>query len=368
VISTLSISSLRNIISTKIHPSARVNIIYGANGSGKTSLLEAIFFLATARSFRATKAGTAIAYGKDKFTLVANLIATEMPISLGMEREIKGSTLMKLSGKVVTSISQLSQYLPVIVIDNQSFNLIDGSPSIRRKFINKGLFYHQPQFFKLWSKYSKILQQRNSLLKQRQHNNDLLAAWDQQLVELAEKIDDLSKNYLLEFSVIFKQTLSTLLNMPELEMSYYCGWPHKKSYTQCLQDSLAQDMLRGFTSYGPHRGDIHIHIGGIHAKDVLSRGQKKLFVAALMLAQGKFLQQNLGKQSVFLVDDLAAELDENNIQKLCNTLLDMDGQIFITAIEQDRYTGFLGDEQAIKYFAIDKGVVSVAGCQEKAHV
>jgi DNA replication and repair protein RecF len=360
VISTLSISSLRNIISTKIHPTAGVNVIYGANGSGKTSLLEAIFFLATARSFRSNKANTAIAYERDKFTLVANLISADMPLSLGIERDTKGSATMKLSGKVVNSISQLSQYLPVIVIDNQSFNLIDGSPSIRRKFINKGLFYHQPQFLKLWSKYSKILQQRNSLLKQRQHNNSLLEAWDQQLVALAEQIDNLSKDYLLEFTAIFKQTLSALLDIPEVELSYYSGWPHKKAYSKCLQDSLAQDRLRGFTSYGPHRGDIHVHIGGVEARDALSRGQKKLFVAALMLAQGKFLQQDLDKRSVFLVDDLAAELDEHNIQKLCDTLLAMDVQIFITAIEKDRYTRFLGDNKTIEYFAIDQGAVTVA--------
>jgi DNA replication and repair protein RecF len=158
--------------------------------------------------------------------------------------------------------------------------------------------------------------------------------------------------------VVFKDTLRALYDDHEkIELHYSCGWDTEKEYSQYLSDNRDKDAQRGFTQAGAHRADLKVKVGSLAAADVLSRGQQKLLVAALRLSQGKLLQQQTGRKTIYLVDDLPAELDKRHRDRFVAALCATGSQVFITCVDVDDLVAAYAERDQPAMFHVEHGRV-----------
>ena len=332
----LAIQSLRNLDAVDIRPSARINLLYGRNGSGKTSVLEAVHTLSLGRSFRSYKHKPLIQSDKDGFNLFARIEdeqGTEMP--LGLSRNRQGEAQFKANGKPLGSIAALASLLPLQVINAQSFLLLEGSPKTRRQFMDWLVFHVEPRFFEDWKAAQRCLKQRNSLLRRGRMKPEELAVWDNELAHLSDKIDQYRFNSIVQLSKQFTELLNSFIDLPGIELSYVRGWDKNRSLVEILHEHIDSDLQAGYTRSGYHRADLRLTQNGQLAADILSRGQQKLVVCALKIAQGLVFSQLTERRCIYLVDDLPAELDPEHRRTLVDWLYMLDTQVFITGVDKD---------------------------------
>lgn len=360
----LFIENLRNLNSVDINPSSRVNLIYGENGSGKTSILEAINVLSLGRSFRSHKHKPLIKTGQTNFTVFGKVISNDgVDVSIGVDRQRDGTASYKISGQLVSSAAALAAYMPVQVINSDTFLLLDGSPSVRRQFIDWLVFHVEPTFFQLWKDCQRCLKHRNSLLRRdrilifKKEYSAELASWDQELVRLTEQIHLLRDKCMRQFKVSFYSLLKDFVSLNGVAIDYFCGWDHRKSYATVLQQNFKQDQQQGYTHIGSHRADLRITVNGESAAEILSRGQQKLLLCALKIALGHVFSTLTGRKSIYLVDDLPSELDEKHCSLVADWLEVMPTQVFITGIEEEKLSNIWRNklDSTTKLFHVEQG-------------
>lgn len=331
----IKISGVRNLQPLDIELCTGVNLIYGANGSGKTSLLEAITLMATGKSFRTSQTKHILAHDADRIEMLFSIDDASLGhCQLDSLRLKSGDHLIKLNGSVLTAQAEAAHWLPVQVMDPTTFKLLSGSPEERRQFIDWGLFHVEQRFMETWKVFRKQLKQRNAALKQKQQ--EWIAVWNKGFIESALAIDSYRRDYLKRFKPEFERILKELDANLEVTLAYYPGWDKEQSLDQVLEKQLDRDMHLGYTQSGPHRAELRIKIDKQPAVEILSRGQQKSVVAALKIAQGAMFQQETGRQTIYLIDDLASELDAEHRLALCNLLEDLKCQVFITSIDKSQ--------------------------------
>ena len=360
MIQQLTITDIRNLSSVSLQPSPTVNVLYGLNGSGKTSVLEAIHILGIARSFRTSRIKPVINRDAEVCTVFGRLGGNSVSIPVGVSRNLREETLhIRVSGENLKSTSELARLLPLQVINPDTFRLLEGSPKLRRSFIDWGVFHvKHHDFFPLWKRMQKALKQRNSLLRHGRINGSQLTSWNIEFEKAANAIDLLRSEYIQKLTPVFHQVLSELTDLGNLSIQYYRGWDKDKNLHDVLASGLGRDMQSGYTHAGPQRADLRIRDGKGSAVDTLSRGQLKLVVCALKLAQGFLYKDLQNKQCVFLVDDLPSELDIPNRQKLCRLFQKMNCQTFITCVEKEALENCWLPETEIKMFHVKHGQVT----------
>jgi DNA replication and repair protein RecF len=348
-IARLSIAGLRNLRQIEIEPASGINLIYGLNGAGKTSLLEALYMLSAGRSFRSHQVRPVISEAAPSLTLFGQ---TRQGDALGIEKNAQGHTIIRVNGKPAASLADLSYALPIQLINTDTLNILEGGPQERRRFLDWGVFHVEHGFLPAWRKARLALKQRNALLKSGAHEREI-QPWSRALVQAAEEVELFRQTYLQELTTEFHSLLSGVENLPEalggvkaISLDYRRGWNQETGLAQQLLDALDRDRRQGFTSIGPHRADILFKIAGKDLADLFSRGQLKLVVCLLKIAQAILLNKKAGKQSIFLVDDLPAELDAQNRAFICDQLCQLNSQIFMTAIEAEPLYSQLGQSGA----------------------
>ncbi|MFT5068828.1 MAG: DNA replication and repair protein RecF [Candidatus Paceibacteria bacterium] len=358
-IQQLSIQRLRNLHQVELQFDAGINLFYGLNASGKTSVLESIHMLALGRSFRSLKLASVIAQGHSDCLLFAKVTNPQgVTDALGMTRRLDGDHSVRLNGENLSSVAELATLMPVQLIDPNSSALIVAGPSVRRQYLDWGVYHHNPTFFKLWKQAQRLLKQRNSALKCGTMSVDVRASFDPALVEVAEQLNSLREAYLRLLEPVFFELLAGLVDLPDLKLGYYSGWSANRDYASILEETLARDLQLGYTQRGPQRADIKITLHGVNAVERLSRGQQKLVVVALKLAQGKLLSEVKGRKCVFLVDDLAAELDWSHRREICQQLVNLKTQVFVTSVGPNELTDCWPKESKITMFHVKHGQVS----------
>lgn len=349
----LDIRQVRNLHDVKIKPSKSCNYIFGANASGKTSILEAIYLLSIARSFRTTHIKHVISHNQPSLQVFARIEKNkEISIALGLERSVQ-KTRIRINGSNVKQVSKLSSLLPVQIINPDVHKLLEQGPKYRRQFIDWGVFHVEHSFLQAWQQYYRVLKQRNAALRKKQIKK-VITLWDAQLIENAKIITLSRENYLSGFLPIFNNYVEKLMGLL-VDIRYERGWNSELSFTETLENSFKKDIFKGFTSLGPHRADLEISHNGILVQNSFSRGQQKLLVCAMRLAQISYLNIESNQQSILLVDDLAAELDIKHRQNLIELLVDTQAQLFITATEQDSF--ILPPEIEFKMFHVEHGIL-----------
>ncbi len=345
----LSLTDFRNLTSTTLdfHPS--LNLIYGANGSGKTSLLEAIHVLCQARSFRQKQLKKCIQHNKDSFLLFGRFSEYKAGLSKsGKKLEIR------INGETIKRRSTLVSKTPTNVVDSQSFALITGPPEKRRQYIDWCMFHVEQSYTEHWAQFRHALRQRNKLLKTGQNLN-LLDYWDEYLVKPSIALQNMRIEYCSRISQTLNHELNDLVSDMDVSMQYQQGWEDGLSLQESLLKSRGRDIRRGFTNTGIHRDDLRILSEGRSAIDVLSRGQLKRLSLALLVAELKIVSRQTKYSIILLIDDLRAEMDESAQTLVYRALLDMDVQLFVTNIDA-RLSGGLQDKE-FKMFHVEHGMI-----------
>lgn len=353
----LTTHSFRNLVDQRIAFSPSVNIFYGLNGSGKTSLVEALYFLSAGKSFRTHKFQSAIQHGQDSFTLFSRQTLSGSNRQVGIQRAKDGSYTIKIDGENIRSISQLAQGFPALIVDPGSFDLLIGGPGQRRRYMDWGVFHVEHDYGHDWNIYNKCLKQRNTLLRHGKISRSLLAPWEQELVRRAEVIDEKRKRYIEEITQLIEQIVLRFDLQNDISLGYYRGWSADKTLAQLLDDNFERDVMSKTTHYGPHRADIRIKSEGNPASEMLSRGQQKMLACAMVLAQAKLLQTQKKQPYVILVDDIGAELDNDNIDIFYQVISELEAQVFITAVSKQVVSYLSSNADNKKVFHVEHGLI-----------
>ena len=361
----LAVHGIRNIDHAELFLSPGANLIFGHNGSGKTSLLEAVHLLSRGRSFRSNSLKSVISHHIAECTCfgLINGDTGGQPVPIGVSRSSDGAFVFKLDGNQVTSASRLAEALPLQLINATSFLLLDGPPSARRGFMDWGVFHVEHSYRELWSRFQKCLKQRNSLLRHGKMDDLQLSVWDREFTAIAEPMDEARIRHIESLVPVLQQVIQDLGLKGEFSFRYVPGWDHSKDLLAQLQAAHLRDRKAGFTNLGPHRADLRILRDGQPASEVMSRGQAKMLVCAMKIAQSLLLRERTGRQCIFLLDDLPSELDARHRQAVCESLMAMEVQILVTAVELRDLDSFRAAEGALHkpaLFHVEQGKVSQA--------
>lgn len=370
MIKRLQITNLRNLSQISLNAS-RCNIIIGDNGSGKTSLLESIYLLSRGKSFRTHQPSRYIQHRQNAGTVFA---VFDDDTRLAIQKQTDATTLLRINGDTVKTQSSLTRYMPTLLIDPSSMDILEQGSASRRQLLDWLAFHVKQDFYPQWLAYQRLLKQRNSLLKQTRSLNQLqkqqIKAWDIGLALHADLIHHYRQQVFDEWQPHFLASIKSLLPhyAEQLSVSYQAGFDTSQSLDTILEQRLLQDLQQGYTRVGSHRADIHVHWQSEsdnqhkvkdQAANILSRGEKKLLITTLRLSQLPLLQKdklqftivshetieqsnnNLNSQQedtsvpIVLLDDVTAELDEKAIKILLTTLASLDCQVFITSLTED---------------------------------
>jgi DNA replication and repair protein RecF len=361
----LKLAGIRNLATQTVEPGSGVNLFVGANGAGKTSLLEAIFLLARGRSFRAQVLDTMVSRGATSCSVYGELVIdgpgdTEVIRRLGVSRETGGGFCYRLDGATVNAASTLADTLPLLLINSDSLGLLGGSPKTRRHFLDWGLFHTLPEARQLWRQHLRAHQQRNALLRRGIGvDRRELDLWDRKFAETGELITVMRCGYAGEIAPVaarFTEALSPGLG--NLELGFQAGWDRDQSLADALKLHRDRDIMLRATQSGPHRADLKIRLNGRLATESLSRGQSKVFALALLLAQGAHFLQRRGCSCLNLIDDLPAELDQWHRRRVAQLMAEIGGQSFVTGTDVAQMGADwmnVSAAPAVKMFHVEQG-------------
>jgi DNA replication and repair protein RecF len=325
----LEASDLRNIESASIIPSPRLNFLIGPNASGKTSLLEAVYLLGRARSFRTPQVNQLIRFGQPALMVTGRVSGGEGPdFPIGV-RISRGQREIHLAGRAVQSSAELIRAFPVLVIQPAGIALLEGAPKQRRQFLDFGAFHEEAAYLDHWRRYVKALSQRNALLRENRLRE--LPPWTHELARYGTIVADARLRYAERLEPFFRDMGERFFSDRRFELRSQAGWDTARPLEAVLEEEVAADARYGYTQSGPHKGDFSIVLDGRPAKAYLSRGQTKLLVYALLLAQSRLMEERAGTAGCLLIDDVASELDDHNKKTLLQLLRGGRTQYFITA-------------------------------------
>jgi len=275
-----------------------------------------------------------------------------------VQRNRVGDAQIKIGGKVVRSVAELAEQLPLQVITADSFGLLTGSPGARRQYLDWGVFHVEQQFFGQWQRFQRCIKQRNNLLRRGKMSDEELTVWTRDLAQTGTTINEYRKDYFRTLSPRFKEIMSRLApSLDSLELRYQQGWDRQLSYSEALQQGFSADLEQGYTHSGPQRADIRVMSGGQLAAETLSRGQQKLVVCGMKLAQGQLMAQQGRGTCTYLIDDLPSELDYTHSMLVCELLASMEAQVFITCIDHQDIQSVWPENRELSMFHVEQGTV-----------
>jgi len=325
----LQVTDFRCLQSAELELDPQFTLISGPNASGKTSLLEAMYVLGRGRSFRTRRLEHLIRHGTERFVVFGEVHTAHRQVPMGVEGSRAGIRA-QIDGDKPSSLAELALQLPVQIIDPEVHHLIEEGPSRRRRFLDWGVFHVEQSFVGHWQRYQQVLKQRNAALKARQPRA-IVSVWDSDLVRSGELLSDARSRYVTALSPRAEAIGRNLLGM-ELSLSYRSGWSKDQSMVEALQQSWNHDQEAGATQIGPHRAELAIRLDGTAVKDRISRGQQKLLAAALLIAQIKLFPEGSPVQPSLLLDDPAAELDDDRLAGLIREVSSQSVQLIVTTL------------------------------------
>jgi DNA replication and repair protein RecF len=345
------VSNFRCLENAELELSPEFNLIYGANASGKTSLLEALAYLGRGKSFRGAATSNLIRHGESEFVLFGETQTEVRSQRLGV-RNSKDGLEVRVDGSGDGGVASLAAALPLQVIDPEVHNLVAGGPELRRRFLDWVAFHVEHDHLETWRRFRRALKQRNAALKARSAPA-AIRSWNAEFVELSEALDG-SRRRALEIAADSLAEYGLGLLGTELGFEYQQGWVKDKALDRSLEEGLERDLQLGSTQQGPHRADLKICYDERQARKLVSRGQQKLLASAMILAATDTAQTALERPLLLLLDDPAAELDAESLSRLLEAVLGLGCQVVATSLEK----GALSAPAGSAMFHVEHGVLS----------
>ncbi len=351
-IKSLEIKNFRNIDEMSIIPSKEMNVIYGENAQGKTNLIEAIWLLTGAKSFRGSKDDELRQFGKEKSLISADFIAEEIEKNIKIEIEEKRKFL--INDKRVKNSAQIAGNFNAIVFSPSDLKLLSDGPKVRRKFLDTAICQMYPTYIEILREYTRAVTQRNKILKDYKYDSSLsvmLDVFEETIAEKGSKIINYRKRYieiLKEFTPLIYKGITE--GKENLEIEYICSFKGE-NFKEELEKSRKEDMFSLKTSIGPHRDDLEFKINGISAKSFGSQGQKRSVALTLKLSEAEVIKKKTGESPICLLDDIMSELDPGRQNFILNHIKGM--QTFLSCCDPQNVKNLIEG----KKFKIFKGGV-----------
>jgi len=327
----LDLRAFRNIPALDVELGPRFNVVHGANGQGKTNVLEAIYVLATSKSFRTSKLGELISFGAEIASLRGAFRESDAvrAHSVGLK---KGARVVRLDGKRPPTLAAYAVSSPVVVFHPGEIALSMGASAERRRLLDRTALYLEPASMLEAESYQRALRERQRALETRGVTATDLGEWESLCVRhgLAwmearrRACDRLAPRALEAFTRIADPSLS-------LALAYAPTAPETEpEYLSVLRDARPRDLRRGSASYGPHRDDLQVSISGRPVRGIASQGQHRAVTLALKSAEMGAIAAARGVRPILLLDDVSSELDRERTAALFAFLRDQEGQVVLT--------------------------------------
>ncbi|MFT4197980.1 MAG: DNA replication/repair protein RecF [Pseudoxanthomonas sp.] len=347
----LVVSGLRRLEQVEFAPIAGLNLVTGANGAGKTSLLEALHLMAWGRSFRGRVRDGLVRTGTPALEVFVEWQeGPEARLRRAGLRHTGQEWIGRLDGAAVNQLGELCAALAVITFEPGSHALVTGGGESRRRFVDWGLFHVEQGFLPVWRRYARALKQRNALLKAGGERQ--LDAWDAELADAGESVSQYRQDYLRRLQPVLARTAAELVPaLGAAELVFQPGWRRGElSLADALLLARDRDRQFGHTGVGPHRADWRVEFAALPGRESLSRGQAKLTALSCLLAQARDYAALRGEWPVIALDDLASELDRDHQRRVLAELQASGAQAVITATESS-----LPDWQPDALFHVEQG-------------
>ncbi len=337
----LSLVNFRNHTESLYDFTSSINCIVGRNGSGKTSVLDAIHYLSMCRSYLNSIDKQNVRFDQGFFIIQADWEKNQQVHNLYCGVKIGAKKVFKKNKKEYQKLAEHIGQFPVVMISPYDQDLISESSEVRRKWMDGIIAQFDKQFLSDLQRYNRVIEQRNAVLKQNYENGlfqrEPLEIWDEQLKLYGTKVFEARTTFIEAFTPLFQHFYSFISENQETVSLKYVSVLQQENFETVLQKSFPKDMRVQYTSAGVHRDDLVFSIGEQTVRKFASQGQQKSYLIALRLAQFEWLKKELNTLPVLLLDDIFDKLDNFRVAKLMELVSENTfGQVFLTDTDKER--------------------------------
>ena len=334
LITSLNLKNFRNYDELNLKFNNKINIFYGNNAQGKTNIIESIFLCAIGKSFRTNKDKELIKFEKDFLNIEINYEKSDRDGKIKIE--ISDKKNIYLNGIKTKKLSELVGKINVVLFTPDDINILKNGPKMRRRFLDIMISQLRPNYIYCLNMYLKILEQRNTYLKQiktEQKNPELLDLWDLKLAEYGEKIFNYRKEFIEKIKNKINEIHKKITNNNEkIELEYISDFSTKENFYSALKQNQKIDIIRGATSKGIHKDDFIVNLNGKNVNTYGSQGQNRTVILSLKMSELQVIKDEIGENPILLLDDFMSELDEERRNNFLKNIGDT--QVFVTCTDK----------------------------------
>ena len=365
----LHLINYRNYKNQELRLNRGINILIGANGQGKTNLLESVYYLACGGNFRGNKELELIKWDEPYFRLMGQMKKDgsdrmhELEIYVDREKNKQ----LKINGVKYKSMSELHHYLRVVLFSPDDLKIIKGSPAERRRYLDVVMCQMDKSYHRLIRDYDRILVQRNNLLKDVQYHRqskNQLEVWNQYLVEYGSHIIYKRLQFLKMLVPMARKVQKALTDETErFTVTYHCSMGAigdfsaeqiKSLFGNIIEQKLDEEIIKGTTLWGPHRDDMIFYLNGMDLKRYGSQGQQRTGILSLKMAELQVFYKCFGEYPILLLDDVMSELDDNRRHYLIEMMKKNKIQTIITGANIELLTEEIAKDE---FFSVSEGKI-----------
>jgi DNA replication and repair protein RecF len=347
-LSHISLVNFKNYDQLELSFSHKINCFVGDNGTGKTNLLDAVYYLSMTKSYFNAVDTQNIRHGEEYFLIQGEYLREELPEKIHCGVQKGKSKQFRRNKKDYSRLSEHIGLLPVVMMSPADSNLITGGSDERRKFINAVISQFDREYLEGLMRYNRALGQRNVLLKDFGRNGtnqpELLEIWDDQLVRNGTYIHNKRVEFVKDLVPVFQDYYSSVSEGREQIGLEYYSQLNEQDFTTLLREHAQKDRILQYTTAGIHKDDLIMSLTGHPIKRIGSQGQQKTFLVALKLAKFDFIKKVNGFHPILLLDDVFDKFDARRVRQIIRLVAEHEfGQIFITDTNRERIKNVLGD-------------------------